>query len=86
MSTVYAKAGELSTALIAARREAGLAEIVGHSITRGVAQTMLALSEGQKEIAGVHRLIEQLAKSVGIDVSAYGDGQSKPDDPAFTGA
>lgn len=85
MGDAFAATGELASALIAARRAAGLPEGSGSLITRRVASVMGAITQGQKEIDGVHRQLAQLCKRMGTDPMLYGDSQHSADDAVFGG-
>lgn len=80
----YAQAGELASALITARRLHGRSPIVGHKVLEMVGQAQLSAAQAAGHAAGAHRMLDQLAIAIGIDVSAYGDAGKGPE--TFTSA
>lgn len=69
----FAATGKLMTALVDARIEQGLSPIVGKQIRAAIAQVVANVSEGLGNTGNAHRLLEQLGKSRGLDVTMYGD-------------
>lgn len=87
LGDAYAQAGELASALITARRVHGRSPVVGHKVLELVGQAQLATAQATGHAAGAHRLLDQLALALGIDVSAFGDAGKGPETLApFTAA
>ncbi len=80
-------AGELTIALPAARKKAGVSAVVGHEATQLAAETLMALCDARSKIVLAHSAFAQVQADVGLKV--YGVGSlwklsSKSDQDAIT--
>lgn len=64
-----------------------LSATVGHSIFAAIAEANTSVVAARGQAVKGHKLIEQLAKSLALDVTAYGDERKdQGDSKVFTGA
>ncbi|VVT20943.1 conserved hypothetical protein [Sphingomonas sp. EC-HK361] len=79
----FASMARLQGAACEAQRLSGVGSTVGHQFLRAVTSSSVGITDALSHIADGHRLLEQLGKRLGYDVSAYGDGIKDPA-PGFT--
>ena len=79
----FASMVRLQAAACEAQRLSGVGSTVGHQFLRAVTSSSVGITDALSHIADGHRLLEQLGKRLGYDVSAYGDGIKDPA-PGFT--
>ena len=76
----YSAFGDLASALPRARMEARLSAVVGQSVIERVGDAGAAIGAARGHAVIAHRLLERIAKTIGMDDGAnLGDERPKPD-------
>jgi hypothetical protein len=83
LDQAYAALNDLGGALPRARIEAKFSGVVGQSVLRQVSSAGSSIIEARGQIVAVHRLLEKLSLSAGIEV-ATGDERPKGQDDALS--
>ena len=79
LDDAYAAFGDLAGVLPRARLEARLSAVVGQSIFEKISEAGMAIGTARGHTVGAHRLLEKVAKSIGMDDGvALGDERPKP--------
>jgi len=84
IDAAFARAAELSGALVSARSQADLSAIVGQDAFEGAAAALCTLAKARGELVETHRRLTDAKNQIGLRAVAIGDG-GKPDAPAPAG-
>lgn len=85
IDAAWAAGGELQSAIVRARLAHGLSATVGQPIFAAVGQVTVALADARGHAVKGHRLLEPLARSLGIDIRAFGEERKDDGDSTSTG-
>ena len=74
----FTKISRFAGVLSDVRRSRGLSIVAGQPIYDRAARALTNAGSTRGDMVSIHRLIEALGKQLGIDVTAFGDGDEKP--------
>jgi hypothetical protein len=78
LRATYAAGGRLATAAAEAQASRRLSVICGHQVLAAISAANVEVAEAIAHGAHAHRLLDALARQLGVDTSAYGDEHKYP--------
>lgn len=85
IDAAFASLGKLATAIVRARKAHGLSAVVGQPVFAAVSQASISLVEARGHAVKGHRLLEPIAKALGLDIRSYGEERKDEGDGISSG-